>query len=77
MQISSSTEVFCTFKHQLYREHDIAAACLPHQGQPLAQGQIVVMTLVTNVAFTLWRFGCFQDWWQLMPMQFATLAVTD
>ncbi len=43
-QISGSTslvlEVLCTFRNQLYKEYDIAAAFLPHQGQPLAQCQI-------------------------------------
>jgi hypothetical protein len=42
MQISGSTSlvpaVHCTFRLQLYRDCDIAAAFLPHQGQPLAQG---------------------------------------
>ncbi len=78
MQISVSTrlvlEVLHTLRHQLYKEHDVAAAFLPHQGQPFAQGLIVVTTLVTNVVFILWHFGCSQDWWQLMSMQFLTLA---
>jgi hypothetical protein len=48
MQISSSTslvlEVLCSFRHQLYKEHDVAATFLPHKGQPLAKGLIVVTT---------------------------------
>jgi hypothetical protein len=64
MQISGSTSlvpaVLCTFGHQLYGDCNVAAAFLPHQGQSLAQGLIVVMTLVTNVAFILWHFGCSQ-----------------
>ncbi len=36
MQIGGSTrlvlEVLCTFQHQLYGEHDVTAAFLPHQG---------------------------------------------
>jgi hypothetical protein len=62
-RISGSTslmpKLLCTFRHQFYRDSDIAAAFLPHQGLPLAQGLIVVMTLVTMV-------GRSQDWWQLM-----------
>jgi hypothetical protein len=77
-QISGSTSLFLevlrTFRHQLYGECDVAAAFLPHQGQHLAQGLVVVMTLVTNVAFILWHFGHSQDWWQLMSTQFVTLA---
>jgi hypothetical protein len=76
MQISSSTkfvpEVLCTFRHQLYRERDVTAAFLPPQGQPLAQGLIVVMNLFTNVASILWHFGHSQDWWQLMSTRFVT-----
>ncbi len=60
-QISGSTrlvpEVLRTFKHQLHVKRDITAAFLPHQGQPLAWGFVVVMILVTNVAFILWHFG--------------------
>ncbi len=60
-QISGCTrfapEVLCTFRHQLCVECDVTAAFLPHQGQPLARGRIVVMTLVTNVAYILWHFG--------------------
>jgi hypothetical protein len=41
------------FRHQLYRERDVAAVFLPHQGLPLAQGLIVVMTLVKNLVFIL------------------------
>jgi hypothetical protein len=75
-QISGGTslvpEVLCTFRHQLYVEPDITAAFLPHQeGQPLAQGLIVVMILVTNVAFILWQFGHSQDWWHLMLTWFV------
>ncbi len=59
-QISGSAslvpEVLHTFRHQLYRKREVAAAFLPHQGQPLAQGLIIVMTLVTNVAIILWCF---------------------
>jgi hypothetical protein len=48
MQISGSTrlvlEVLCTFRPQLYRDCDIAAVFFFHQGQPLAQGLIIVMT---------------------------------
>ncbi len=65
-------EVLCTFRHQLYVECDVTASFLPRQGQPLAQGLIVVMTLVTNVVFILWRFGHSQDWWQWMSTQFVT-----
>jgi hypothetical protein len=54
-------------------EHDITAAFLSHQDQSLAQGLIVVMNLVTNVAFILWHLG-YQDWWQSMLTQFFTLA---
>jgi hypothetical protein len=60
----------------LYKERDITAAFLPHQGQPLAQGLIAVMTLVSNVAFILWCFGCSQDWWQSKSTQFVTLPVS-
>jgi hypothetical protein len=78
VQMSGSTslvlEILRTFRHQSYGELDVAAAFLPHQGQPLAKGLIVVTTLVTNVAFILWHFGHSQDWWQSMSMQFVTLA---
>ncbi len=77
-QISGSArlvpEVLCTFIHQLYIERDLTAAFLPHQGQPLALGLIVVITLVTNMAFILWRCGRSQDWWQSMLTGFFTLA---
>jgi hypothetical protein len=69
-QISSSTrlvpEDLRIFRYQLYGERDFTAAFFPHQDEPLAQRLIVVMTLVTNVAFSLWRFGHSQDWWQSM-----------
>ncbi len=48
-KISSSTSlvpaVLRTFRHQLCMDCDITAAFLPHQGQPLEWGLIVVMTL--------------------------------
>ncbi len=50
-------EVLCTFRHQLCVECDITAAFLPHQGYPLVHWLIIVMTLVTKVAFILWHFG--------------------
>jgi hypothetical protein len=56
-QISGSTrlvpEVLHTFRHQLYVERDVTAAFVPHPGQPLAQGLIIVMTLVANMALIL------------------------
>ncbi len=62
-------EVLCTFRHQLYMECDGTAAFLPHQGQPLAWGLIIVMTLVTKVASSCGTLGtpkiggnqCWQD----------------
>ena len=62
-QISSCTRLVLVVRHHLYGERDVTAALFPHQGQPLAQELIVVMTLVTNVAFILWQFGHSQDWW--------------
>jgi hypothetical protein len=60
MQINGSTslvpEVLCTLRLQMYGERDVTAAFLPHQGQPLARGLIVVMILVPNVAFIMWCF---------------------
>jgi hypothetical protein len=67
-------EILLTFRHQLYGDRDIAAAFLPHQGQAMVQGLIVVTNLVTHVVFILWCFGCTQDWWQSMSMQFVILA---
>ncbi len=76
MQISSCTrlvlEILSTFRHQLCMERDVTAAFLPHQGQPLARGLTIVMTLVTNVAFILRHFGHSQDWWQSMSTGFVT-----
>jgi hypothetical protein len=40
-------------KHQLYMERDVTAAFLPHQGQPLAQGLIVVMIFGHKHGFRL------------------------
>jgi hypothetical protein len=44
-QLTGSTrfvpEAFCTFRHQLYRDHDVTAAFLPHQGQPSSERQIL------------------------------------
>jgi hypothetical protein len=60
MQISSSTSllpaVLRTFRHQLYGDPDIAAAFLPHQGQPLAQGLIGVTTFDHKCCFHLVAF---------------------
>jgi hypothetical protein len=54
MQFSGSTslvpEVLCTFRHQLYgKVTSLLLYFCPHQGQPLVQGLIIVMTLVTNM----------------------------
>ncbi len=61
MQFSGSTslvpEVLCTFQHQLYGKCDVTTAFLPHQCQSLAQGLIIVMTLVTNVASSCGALG--------------------
>ncbi len=74
-QISGSTrlvpEVLCTFRHQLYMECDVTADFLPHQGQHLAWGLIIVMTWSQ-----MWLSSCgtlgFQDWWQSMSTWFVT-----
>jgi len=52
------------FRHQLCIERDVIAAFLFHQGYPLVQGLIVVVTLlVTIVVFHLDALGI-QRWWQ-------------
>ncbi len=51
-------EVLCMFRHQLCIKCDLTAAFLPHQGKPLVQGLMIVMTLlVTILVFILWCFG--------------------
>jgi len=47
------------FRHQLFIERDIIAAFLLHQGYPLVQGLIIVMTLfvaIMVVILMLWAF---------------------
>ncbi len=70
-------EVLCMFRHQLCIEHDIIAAFLFHQGYPLLQGLIVVMTLlVTIVVFHLDALGI-QRWWQSKLIWFVTYRVSS
>jgi hypothetical protein len=91
-QISISTnfvlKVVRTFRRQVYGERDVAAAFLPHQGQPLASRLIIVTTLVRNVTFILWSFGhsheycCFLQlavWKTQLPgrMMLSTLHFAD
>ena len=69
-------EVLCMFRHQLCIERDIIAAFLLHQGYPLVQGLIVVMTLLVTIVVVilmLWAFkdGGNQSWYDLSLIQWV------
>ena len=54
-------EVLCMFRHQLCIERDVIAAFLPHQGYPLVQGLIVVMTLLVTIVVVILMLWAFKD----------------
>ena len=54
-------EVLCMFRHQLCIERDIIAAFLLHQGYPLVQGLIVVMTLLVTIVVVILMLWAFKD----------------